>query len=251
MTQINTLHRGGRRYELNDITSLSDDYYPSSISNYILDYDVAAMGLTNGASLSSITDMSGNGRNLSGGVAPTNVISATELGGRPYASFTGAQYLASSSSSTVLSQPAHFFVIAKWNTSTNLNRFLFDGYTSTQARMIFMQVGGQTTVAVGGNTYGITGNWPWTTTSTLWYLWEVEFNGASSAIINTGVSLITGNLGTEGCYGFTFGSRCDGVPATYGWYGGIARIVAYNKIVTGTELTNLRSYFQSSYGITT
>ena len=191
---------------------------------------------------------------LGGGTAPSVVVSSTELGGLAYANFNGTTQYLTSASTFAISQPFTVFAVAKYIESTNLNRFMFDGYTATDQRAVLYRPGGGATANVGSNIgAGVNGTFSWASYSGFWRLWDIHFIGSTvSSVASNGSVLGTGDCGSgagSGIRGFTFGCRCDGVPASYGWSGAIARIVIFTRDVNGTDLTNIRNYFRTRYAI--
>jgi len=249
--QTHFLRRSVRRFALGDVSGITTkDYYPSLIPGYVVDYDIGFMGVANGSPIGAITDRSGNGRNLTGVANPPCLIT-TAIGGNACANLNGSSQYFYSSFSGVLSQPTTYFVVAQLAPASNLNRFLFDGYTAAQPRNYLYRVSGGAQAGMGSSVGpGINPTWSW---DALWRLWECHFtNTATSVLYVNGVNLGSGNCGSgagSGMYGFVLGCRTDGIPASYGWAGGIARLIGYNWDVAGAELTNIRQYLRTKYVI--
>jgi hypothetical protein len=79
------------------------------------------------------------------------------------------------------------------------------------------------------------------------HLYEVLFNGASSSVRVDGTEIVAGDPGANAMTGLSLFARYDGaVPTT----GDIAEVIICAGEVTGADLTNLKSYITSRYGLT-
>lgn len=244
------LGRGSRRYTNGESAVDVSDLYPSSVANYLIDYNIASLGIATNVAIATCKDQARSGMTLDGtNHTPTNVI-GTDIGGIAYASFNGSTQYLNSATNFTASQPMTYFEVAKVN-DTAKAYFLMDGNNSVQARHFAFR-SDSTHITVGSSPNNVAFSYDWTSNGGLWKLFEFHFNGLSSSVIVNGATIGTGNFGTGSTAtnkGFTLGCRADGDPTTFGLNGSIARFVGYNQNITGSDLINLRNYFRQKYYI--
>jgi hypothetical protein len=260
MRHINERHH--KRF-INGETSIAPaDYFLSTFPSYTLDYDVAYMGVGNGGNLTSLVDRSnkhGPGCTLFPGPsgAPNISVLQSELNGAAFMLYNNNAFMSSSATSPlVLSQSITIFVVAKRTETTNLNSFLFDGFSTSigagQRCYLFRPSGGATLEA-GCNTTNMSGTYSWATYDNVWRLFEVHLVGSGSGtILNGSTQVNSANIPTTGninCSGLILGCRVDGNPGTFRWEGGIARFTAFNGNLTGSDLIKVRNYFRTKYAL--
>lgn len=227
------------------VTSSGSSFDPSTVSGYALDYDVNALGLTDGTTITKIDDKSANKFHLLnyGGSYWTN--NSGQLNNLGFAHFDGVDDYFQTNFTTEYSQNTTIFVVARFRPQNRSVPFLFDGGGA----------GGLTRQAVYND-----GSWKawagqplaWSPEPTLsdWKLYEVHFQGTTTsfAAVN-GTSQTAGNTGTQSQKGFSLGIKYDDDEANTAWTGDIARVLFFSADVTGADLTYIRDGLISLYGL--
>ncbi len=192
------------------------------------------------AQVTTITDLSGNGRNFTGPNGGGQVYPALVpnfLNGLPVLSVTGVSFQNMDTASFTLAQPHIVFAVFKKATATNKVLFtdkttgatMFYNFTSTTASMY------------SGSNASVT------LTPTNWNIAALVFDGASSSYrINTGGSATTNSPGTTGISGgfrlFDFSS--GGFPFD-GW---LAELILA-PTPTGAQIEGVIQYLSTKWGI--
>lgn len=193
---------------------------------------------TDGSVVTGVSDASGNSRPatvVDAGHAPT--YRATGLNGHPALdSSTGTQSRVFTTW-TALNSPFTMCVVAKMPTPAAFKAVAGNG---TTANAILLG----TATSNAWRQYAGTGFTNGTADAGI-HLLIAEFNGSNSTFTVDGTS-ITGNPGVNTTLdGFTLGSGAAG-SSNGSWFIGFGAVI--NRILTGTERTNLRSWAQAFYG---
>jgi hypothetical protein len=190
-----------------------------------------------GGVASAWNDKTSNAYNLTAEGSPTIVDSG--LNSRLAARFSSGSSQAFDRASTpATAQPFTVAVIAKSTVAATVtSRSLFATYTDFnlanygQPNDFISMYAGDT--AIEG-----------TTTSGAWHLAEFTFNGASCRIAVDGAQEATGSAGTRPLEG-AFIAKLHNDSEYFD--GDIAEVVIWNKVLSGTERTELYDYYQSYY----
>lgn len=221
----------------------SMSFQPSDIANLAAWYR-ADQGITIATGVSQWNDISGNGRHLTQATGANQPTFGATSGpnSTPALTFDGSNDSLAVTFSSI-SQPIHCFLICRTTTLSVPN----GGFVSGGA------VGERVLVVGTANTnvfqfFGSTGPTLAHSNTTNHFLWESLVNNASSSIIRGNTSPATGTSGTTGLSGI-----CLGLLVGNASYAGsiISEVVVYSSQISGTNLTNLRAYFASRYGVTT
>lgn len=215
---------------------------PSTVSAYTLDYDVDALGLSDGNIISSLTDKGAGTRHLIGATGPYWTNDVSVINGKAWANFDGSTQWLQTNFTTTFNQPNTYFVVCKLPTQVAAIPFIFDGGSDGTSREAFYQSGSW--IMHAGSDDSMSQPIP-----TVWMLLELHYNGSSSSVVTNGVAVETLNPGTGAQKGFTMGCRYGGSPETFGLTGGIARLIMYNSDVSGADLTAIRNYCRTNYSL--
>jgi len=163
-------------------------------------YDATELSLSGGDSVSTWTDETGNGYDLTAGAAPTYKTST--LNGNPVVRFDGVDDFLNTTFSA-LSQPNHIFIVMDINSfSTSSNDIFFDG--NGGGRHIFFIPGADNFRMFAGS--ALDGSSPDTSTHIYSTLWD----GASSHLRRDGTELLSGHVGSKDLSGLTVGADNGG-----------------------------------------
>mgnify|MGYP000442051077 CR=1 FL=1 len=188
-------------------------------------------------------DKSGNGNHLlQATTAQKPTYKTNTLNGKP--TILGDGTADNMAASFALAKPTHVFIVAKAVTWTNGDR-IYDGYSDND--MALHQTGTTPDIKIYADAAGPVSDANMAVGT--FYLVEAQFNGASSWIKVADNAKSTGAVGTA--------TDPDGLrlfaSATSGGYGNlnIAEIVLCTGEITGSDLSDLRSYFNTEWGVTT
>lgn len=166
---------------------------------------------------------------------PLWVASHASYGNRPVLDFSsGNDYMSSAAFSSVIAQPATYFIAGNFGVVANLETFM-DAATAGSRNTIYNQA---STFRIFAGTV-LTGG----ASNTAPHIFDYVFNGASSNITVDGVSNATGNSGAQGLSGIRIGA--DIIPGGF-LTGNLAEIICYAALLTDAERTKVRNY-QSNY----
>lgn len=205
-------------------------------------------GLSDGAAITTWTDASGNGNNITQSTAAAKPTYKTAiLNGKPVARFDGGDRLINASIS--VAQPITAFVVASVSASDSDAATFFDSYNNVQCIMyrgaaldnpnkIVIRSGPTATwgVDADNNANILTGIW----------------SGASSSLWKNGGTAATGSNGTNGLSGVSIGNiRGNPNPliANYSLIGDIAEIIIYSGAMSDGNRQSVQSYLSAKYGI--
>jgi hypothetical protein len=214
-------------------------FLPSDISGLQLwvksDTGVTKDGSNN---VSQWDDQSGNTRNLSEATNQPLWVDAA-LNGYPVIRFDGTNDKLSATGFSV-SQPLSIFIVCKVNTHTNLDGIIFGANTSS----VGIRMQSSPTINLEDETAGAGA----TASDTAAYeLLKAVINGTSS--------VLAVNDGADQTSATNLTSTLNGGVRLAVWPGGairfgaidVAEVAIYNSSISGTNLTNLKSYFNSRY----
>ena len=202
----------------------------------------ADLGVTeSGGNVTAWADQSGNGRDLSGGSPDLEATGGPNS--TPTISFVAGNSDKLTCTFSSMSHPLHLFAVMRAITTSGVAGLLTGGaigqrFHDTQSPSPLVYFGGSTLQPGVG----------WTDDSNH-HLWEYRVNGTSSSVIRGATTMIgTGTSpGTSGLTGITVGQLL-----TQG-YGSLklAELILCNVDISGGDLTSLRSYVNTRYGLTT
>lgn len=192
-------------------------------------------GLTDGATVNTWSDLSGNGvtltRQTGAPLLRTNIQNAKSV-----VRFAAAEYFRSAAF-TSIPQPTTFMLIARPTTATIT---LVDGTTTGHRNSIAVNSTGQWQAFAGTSL-----NSTKVPNGTTFDVVFVSFNGASSFIDVNGTR-VTGDANTNDLLQLSVGAQAStGNKMT----GDIAEIAAWNRTLSDTEITSLRSAVQDKWGL--
>lgn len=234
-----TLKEGGARGSLRNIGEAVPSPVPAS-GDLHARYDATELNLSDGSSVSTWMDETGNDFDLTAGTAPTYQASAINT--NPAVRFDGVDDFLDVAFSA-LSQPNHIFATFQFQTVDTANsEVVTDGATSRH------------TVGHGGG--GNNGAWVLfagatlsdnsTTADTNPHVQSGLFNNTSSVLRLDGTTLATGDVGTQALDGFRVGSDSTGgsfAPVDVG------EILVYPEDKSGIQ-GDIETYLGDKWGIT-
>ena len=201
-----------------------------------------------GQPVTSWTDKSGFGRNLTarGGVSAT--MRRNAVNGRAAVEFDGSTSLLKTYASTfTIAQPDTFFIVYRsLDANTNTRAFVFDSRNSNVRQVFGRPAQGQermyanVDMDAGGVTYPFSG----------FQLWSGTFSGGSSTMYGQGSLVLRGNAGNSGMSGLTLGGL-----STSGQYGydyahvQVAELLVYSGALTTSQSTAISSWLDQKYAV--
>jgi hypothetical protein len=169
--------------------------------------------ITSGTAITTITDKSASGHNLTQGTASARMTATTRAGQAAGSCDGGDREAVSFGHSHA--QPLTVYLVAEFANLSG-NYYLFDGAGAGARCALSIAAAGPTWSINGGSV--VSGGTP---AEDEIFLACVVFNGASSALyvgdMRTGQEVITGNAGAHSPDGFTLGARHDGAGALQGF----------------------------------
>lgn len=181
----------GTRYGLHDSVNAIPD---SAIAHY----DATELSLSDGDSVSTWSDQTGNGYDLTAGTAPTYKTGI--INGNPVVRFDGVDDFLDVAFSTI-SQPNHIFIVVQYrsvDSTSSGNQYTFDSDDSNN-RELFRQFEGNWGIFAGSNLFG-------SAADTSAHIGTALYNGSSSSLRIDGADDATGDAGADGLGGLTVGS---------------------------------------------
>lgn len=216
-------------------------FTPGQLSGLVGWWDASqVLGVPSGTSLSTWTDLSGNGHNLSTSlVTQLPVLLTNNQNGLSVVSFVGnagGALISMMTTAFTLVQPttlALTFSLSK----TAAQQDITDGITG--ASMIFGPVTAAQMQIFAGVTLG--GN---SLSTSSWYVASAIFNGSASTVSSLG-SAFAGNAGTATPSGLAVGTRND---KTNGAQVKLGEIVLYSQAQSAINMAKLESYLKNKWG---
>lgn len=201
------------------------------------------VGLSDGAAVSTWSDISGFGHDLAQATGSQQPLYKTSiLNGHPVVRFDSTDYM--KTATFTLAQPYTVFIVCcPSDVTTAGNHILADG-NSIDTGMMFFNVAAPGSAALDLYAGGTVVSGQMATVGE-YLVFEAIFNGASS-IANKNGTGTTGDAGTATPSGLTLCARADGfTPLT----GDVAEVLIYNSGLSSGNRSTLRSYLGSKYGI--
>ncbi len=202
----------------------------------------AITGLTDGQSVTSWSDSSGNNHTATATQPisrPPTYYSTAGSGSMPTVRFTNSpmQVMVPVSSST----PTYIFIVSEMPDTGR--SYLFDGISSDTYRQRFFQEASKVVVQRGSSA----DNTSPSAVSASTAIFTVVFNGASSAFYRNGTLLDDGNVGSSGQYGYTLGAAYNDAN----WANvDISEFIVYNGTMTTDDIHKVETYLGDKYNIT-
>lgn len=216
-------------------------FTPASVSNIAL-WLRADMGTTLVSGRASVwADQSGLGRDFAQGTAG-NRPTYNATGGpnsMPCFDFAGGNP-DSMTSVFSMSQPMHFFWAGKGNNVGTDSCGIADNGTGSRNDIWDVGSVNRWLTLCGGSQQSVTA------THNVNHMFEYSLNGASTIKRLDGANT-SQSPGTNGFSGLALGRNALLGPATIS----LAELVIYSSTISGSDLTSLRNYFASRYGLTT
>lgn len=219
------------------------------VSGYLAWYDASQIsGVANGASLASWSDLSGGGYTLTQGTGADQPIfykttGAKLVNGLPAVWFDGTvpEYMTNASISSA-STAATGFVVANVTATGASGAYLFDSTTTAHRWTLGF---GVISASHLGAYSGAGSGWPNSsgtyTPPTGVHVWTGVFGGSGGAVYVDGVSVGTGNSGTNPLAGLTVANNYT-PSAANGMSGPICEIVLYPTALSGANITSVCNY---------
>lgn len=227
-------------------------FSPADISDLKLWLDVSdAATITKDVSdfVSQWDDKSGEGNDVSQATGSQQPLWVDAVqNGLPIIRFDGIDdFLAISSFiGGALTQPNTIFVVTKMaSISSGSNSFVFDGTASSNRNALLdLQI-------ISANGYSLFAaaliqNTTTAIDTTNILLYDMIFNTVSSELFRSGVSLVSGDVGTNTLTGITLAAEFGG---GFNSNIDIAEIILYNKILTSQERTDVRNHLNTKWGL--
>lgn len=235
---------------------------PSTVSGYTIDYDVHALGLSNGDLISTLTDKSANKYHaLAVGLGrPYWTNNAAIGGGKGFAYFDGTTNWMGTNIGITLSQPNTCFIVCILPALGAGTPHIFDagtGYAS--GRNVLYSTIGLKSQIYSGLAFDYATLYDASILANKVYIFEISFNGTSSGVWTNGVVTQggTGSAGTEGQRGITIGDWCVQDGANLAKFS-LWRLIWYNADVLNSNSThgyggtgnasNIVYYLKNLYG---
>jgi hypothetical protein len=199
-----------------------------------------------GAAVTTWTDKSGFGRNLTAAAGGEPIMRRNAVNGRAAIEFNGTTSLLKTYNSTfTIAQPDTFFIVYRAADPNNGTRaFVFDS-TNSNVR----QVLGRPSLGAERMYANIDMDSPGVTYPFAGYdLWSGTFNGTSSTMYRDGSLMLTGNAGGSSLSGFTVGGLSAG--SIYGYdmsHSYVAEILVYAGSMTSAQMASMTDWLNQKY----
>lgn len=217
---------------------------PTDVAGLHTWYDFSTLGLSDGASVSSVSDLSGGGHTASQATGSKQPIYRTgvAISGLGAAQWDGTNARSLNATGVTLTQPDTIFIAAKVSSSSAGDyRHLVDGITAGTGRQILRLgiAGANWEIYAGTVLSGGTGD-------TNWHVFTAVYNGASSSLRIDGTGVISGSGGTQGTSGgIRIGINNDDASGMLDGY--IGEMVFYNASVSTTDRDGLETYLHNKW----
>ena len=201
-------------------------------------YDTTQLSLNDGDAVSTWTDETGNGYDLTAGSAPSYV--ASGLNGNPIVQFDGSgNYL--DAAFTTVSQAFHIFIVV---TQRRINTSSSERYmgSADSTNWTFQQLADADDVNMfAGSNFNNSG-----VADTNAHIYSCLYDGSNTTLRQDGTIIATGNAGTNGMDGLTLGTNNNGDnPAPID----VAECLVYPMDKSGVQ-SDVESYLADKWGIT-
>lgn len=208
-------------------STLDVSWTPKNISNMVVWYKADTLSLSNGDTVTSLLDMSGNNVNMTNGGAPS--FQTEGFNGRPGIKITNGNYL--THGGRYETAPVTVLWAIKWNSVQNQACFLY----STGDNFMWLMYGNTWYV---GNGYAQSVTQDANTPK----IYALTYEGGIATRYMNGTAYSPQSIaGSLGWYGLGFYSYTQDFT--------IAEMIIYQKVVSSDEMTSLENYFTSRYAI--
>ncbi len=185
-------------------------------------------------------DQSGGGHNLTAanaGVMP--VLSGSTLNGHGYVHGDGVDDKMTATFTSV--QPQHVFLVARYSNNA-ASQTIIDGLSINTMRQVLSA--GQNNVGMVAPTFVAASSG----SATSWRVYSMQFNGASSHMLDNGVQTLSGNVGTggSGAGGVTLWAAGSSVQFTAA---DIAELGITTTLPSATDEANYAAALKTKYGL--
>lgn len=217
-------------------------FSPTDISGLKGWYKADALSYNDGDSVTTWTDSSGNGYDLTQTTSAKPKFKTNIINGKPVVRFIESQgYDIYNGTNPSISQPYTMLVVGTHNV-TGSNLAITDGGDGiTRSHCIYV-VGNYPYMFAGSVQQGVN-----TFSDDVFYTWMCNFNGASSALYRNGADQsLSGNPGASGLTGLTLGSNVRAGGGSY-WGGDIAEVLIYDSTLSAPNRALVDSYLQTKY----
>jgi hypothetical protein len=199
-------------------------------------YDATAISASDGDSISTWSDETGNGFDLTAGTAPT--FKTSIINGNPVVRFDGTDDFLDVAFSA-LSQPNHIFVVFQLNSTGSATDSILDSANNSKRHAISHNGSSSYGMFAGS---GIDGGSPDTNP----HIRSDLFNTTSSSLRIDGSQVASGDVGSESLDGFRAASRADDTDFADV---DIGEILIYPQEKSGIE-SDVENYLSDKWGIT-
>lgn len=229
------------------IGAIGASWTPASLSNQVAWFraDLGTNTTTNGATITSWADQFGLQASFTNALG-TTTYSTNVINSQPGITFPGTSRLDSTSSTSWgLTSAYTIWIVGTITTLNSFNTLIskgvsssWDHYINNSPALVSVHAGGAITASTDTNlgaskTWAVEITWDGTTVS--WFR-----NGSSDG------SAAAGSPGTN-AIAVSVGQRADGTTKLTG---SICEIVVTSTVMSGTDLTSIKSYFDARYGFT-
>jgi hypothetical protein len=224
-------------------------FTPTRIPGLVADYDPSVLsGLADGAGVANLAESAGRQPPISQATGANQpLLKVAIVNGRPVLRCDGANTTASATwmaAASGLLQPNTMVLVAKFN-ATPASAFGAATDGRAGARHTFYKdnaAAGKWALYAGGSVVSST-----TAVDQNWHVLEAVVNGAASFLYLDGVALLSNvNPGSNRFNGVTIGSANDGSQKASL---DIARFLAWNRILSSAERSQLRTHLGLAYRI--
>jgi hypothetical protein len=236
-------------------SSAPADAQPPVLAGLALWFDAASESYADGEPVTTLTDWSGLGRNLTSDpadprAAPT--FRRNAINGRPAVEFDGtSDILKTYGSSFVLAQPDTFFVVYQSLDPNPLKEgWLFDS-TNSSTRQLFGRSSSGTVEQYANLALSVSGiPFPFAT----YELWSGTYNDGTSSLwrqlAGQSMQVFAGNVGTSSMDGFALGGASTTGVNGYGFtHARVAEILWYTGPLSDADRTAIVNYLAAKYGL--
>lgn len=213
-------------------------------TNPYLWYDISQLtGLSDGQSVQTLTNLRGPTRNAIQNTTSSRPIYRTNrINGKPILEFNGSSDFMKTVYQVTVKQPNSYFIVYRHYKQGIGWQALFDSNASV-GRQIYNNLSNQR------NLYANTDVGSGTVFSNNFELATIGFNFSNTNLRINGNSIYTTNVGNSPQDGLTLSARFSAPTSPN--YGKVdfAEFIAYDRLVTGTERTNIENYLINKYGL--
>ena len=228
----------------------SKPFSPINISGLIAWWDADQItGLADGEAVTTWTDASGAGANITQATANRKPLYKTGvINGLPTVRFDGlndgtGDYLRGAFNRAI---PNTVFIVLQFLAAqTGATKTIMDGVADPNNYMFQkLSTGAETERASCGTAL----NGPDTADFVTWHIWALTFNGASSSIHRDGTSRAAGNAGTGSQNGITIGGGAYLADTAFSNMD-IAEVLIYNSVLSAVNFSKVGKYLAAKYAL--